>query len=143
MKTPMLLILSLPCLVANAQSYRCPADFEGAHLSNAKIQIGVRQTAHALHGDVEQRQDGTNIDYTLPDDVPRWLVCQYGGRRIGGTAISGPDVIGGREAWIQLNPLIHTCKLAIRASEKLVSGASNWTAEASCKRNEPPPPDMV
>lgn len=139
MKALLFAVLSLPCIVANAQSYKCPAEAEGARLSSAKVQIGTRQAGSTLHGDVEQLKDGANIDYTFPDGVALWLVCQYGGKRINGTAISGPDVIGGREVWIRMDPLINTCRLTIRMAGR----ENNWTAETSCKRNEPPPPDLA
>ena len=47
---------------------------------------------------------GTDTHYSFPDDVPRWLVCQYGGERIPGSAISGARVVGGRDWWIPLEP---------------------------------------
>ena len=143
MKTLLLAVLSLPYIVANAQSYKCPAEADGTHLSSAKIQIGKRHAGYALHGDVEQLRGGANINYTFPGGAPRWLVCQYGGKRIDGTAISGPQVIGARETWIQLDPLIDTCKLALRAPGPQAPSGRSWTAEASCKKREPPPPDMA
>lgn len=136
-------ILALVCNAADAQVYRCPADDAHLGLTNAEMRVGARGAAHRLHGDVDQIANGTNIHFEFPDEAPRWLVCQYGGRRIEGTAISGPDAIGSREAWIRLDPMVTTCHLAIRAAKSGAKNQDAWSATASCKRKEPPPPDLV
>lgn len=130
--------LALASAATNAQTYTCPAEAKGASLTNARMFIGSRKDAHALHGDVEHIEGGTNIRYHLPDEVPRWFVCQYGGKRIDGTAVSGPETIGARESWVRLDPMIDVCDLAVRKGR-----GSAWTAAAACKRKQPPPPDMM
>ena len=144
MKTRFLFtILALACTTANAQSYNCPNEAGGAHLTNAKILIGAPGSPHALHGDVEQVQDGTNIRYHLPDETPRWLVCQYGGKRVEGTAIAGAEVTGGRDVRIPLDPLVSACDLAIRKVGAQGIGESSRAAGLTCERRAPPPPDMM
>jgi hypothetical protein len=143
MKKLFIAALGLSCAAANAQIQNCPADAGGALLSNARMFIGPRNDAHALHGDVEQVEDGTNIHYNFTGESPRWLVCQYGGKRIEGTAISAPEVIGGRESWIQLGPMVDTCDLAIRKAMAQTKTERTWTAVATCRKRQPPPPDMA
>lgn len=136
-------VLVLPCIAVNAQVYKCPAEAAGARLANAKMHIGERNGSSKLHGDVDQVAGEANIHFSFPEDTPRWLVCQYGGKRIAGTAISGADVIGGRESWIRLDPLIATCDLAIRESKPRGGNESTWTAVATCKGLDLPPPVML
>jgi hypothetical protein len=143
MKGGAIWILALVCTAADAQVYRCPAEDAHIGLTNAEMHVGAHGAAHRLHGDVDQIKNGTNIHFEFPDEAARWLVCQYGGRRIEGTAISGPGAIGSREAWIQLDPMITTCDLAIRATNPRVKNQGVWSATATCKRKEPPPPDLV
>jgi hypothetical protein len=143
MKKPLFAALALTCAAANAQVYKCPAEVKGTYLTSAKMLLGARDDAHALHGDVEQIAGGTNVRYNFAGESPRWLVCQYGGRRIEGTAISAPEVIGGRESWVPLDPMIDTCDLAIRKIKSKKTSESTWTAAATCNRKQPPPPDMV
>jgi hypothetical protein len=136
-------ILALICAAADAQVYNCPAEDAHIGLTNAEMRVGAHGVAYRLHGDVDQIRDGTNIHFEFPDEAPRWLVCQYGGGRIEGTAISGPGAVGSREAWIQVDPMVTTCNLAIRASKPQVKNQGTWSATATCKRKEPPPPDLV
>jgi hypothetical protein len=121
--------LVLVCATANAQVYKCPAKDAGSALTNAEIRIGPRNGAHALHGDVDQVNGGANIHFGLPDEVPGWLVCQYGGRR--------------PEAWIQLAPMTTACDLVIRGMGRQDTDQQALLAVATCKKKEPPPPDLV
>lgn len=143
MKPLLFTALALSCTAASAQAYKCPAEAGGSRLTNAGMQIGARHTPHALHGDVGQVKGGTNIRYNFPDGVPRWLVCHYGGKRVGGTVISGAEVIGGHEVRIALDPMVYSCDLAIREVRPPGRSDSVWTALATCQRREPPPPDML
>jgi hypothetical protein len=143
MKRRAIWMLALVCSAADAQIYRCSADDAGAGLSSAELRFGLRGNALQLHGDVDQIKGGTNIHFDLPDEAPRWLVCQYGGQRVEGTATSGPAVIGGREKWIQLDSMVTACDLAIREARTPDESKRTWTAAATCKRKEPPPPDLV
>lgn len=136
-------IFGVACTVANAQTLRCPAKADGAPLMNAKIMVGASDAAQSVHGDVEQRPGGTTIHYHSSDETPRWLVCQFGGARVEGSAISGADVIGGRESRIALDPLASDCELVIRHAGPQGGNDARWTAALACKRREPPPPDML
>ena len=136
-------ILTLASAIANAQSYTCPNEAGGAHLTNAKVLIGAPGSPHALHGDVEQVQGGTNIRYHLPDETPRWLVCQYGGKRVEGTAIAGAEASGGHDVRIPLDPMVSACDLAIRKVARQGRRGSRHAAGLSCERRAPPPPDMM
>jgi hypothetical protein len=135
-------MLMFVCGAADAQVYRCSADDAGVSLISAEIRFGARGDAHQLHGDVDQVNGGTNIHFDLPDEAPRWLVCQYGGRRVEGTDLSGPGAVGSRELWIQLDPMVTACDLAIREARPL-GHKRTWSAMATCRRKEPPPPDLV
>lgn len=143
MKKVVLGMMVLTCVAANAQVYKCPAEDAGINLTNAELRIGERGTSSSMHGDVDQVANGTNIRFELTGEATRWLVCQYGGRHVEGTAISSPAVIGGRETWIQLDPMITACDLAIRRKHGSAGSTSVWSAAATCKRKEPPPPDLV
>jgi hypothetical protein len=143
MKATFFAILMLACAASNAQSYKCPAKNAGAGLTSAEIRAGSRSDAHVLHGDVDHVADGTKIHFGLPDEVPRWLVCQYGGHRVDGSPISGPAAIGAHEAWIQLDPMAYACDLVIRGRRSHQPAAVAWSAEASCEKKKPPPPDLV
>lgn len=143
MKLLLLAALALPWADAPAQSYTCPAEDAGTPLSNAQVWIGQPDTPYALHGDVHQVKEGTDIRYGFPDGVPRWLVCQYGGKRVDGTAISGAEMTGARQIRIPMDPLVDTCDVTLRT--KAIKGKNNraWTALAICKQNKPPPADMM
>lgn len=143
MKRRTVWLLALVCGAADAQVYSCPAEDARIGLTNAEMRVGAHGAAHRLHGDVDQIGDGTNIHFELPDEVPRWLVCQYGGRRVEGTAISGPAAIGSRETWIPVAPMVTSCDLTIRATKPQAKHQGAWAATASCKSKEPPPPDLV
>jgi len=143
MKTLALMALLLACTRAEAHTYRCPAKDAGAGLTNAEIRIGERDHAHAVHGDVDQVEGGTNIHVDRASDDPAWLVCQYGGRRVEGTVISRPEAIGAREAWIQLAPTTAACDLAIRRARSQSKERQAWSATATCKSRQPPPPDLM
>lgn len=143
MRPSVFTMMSLVCATADAQVYRCPAEDAGVGLTNAEIRIGSRNDAYALHGDVDQVRGGTKIHFNLPEEAPRWLVCQYGGRRIDGTVISAPVVISGREAWIQLDLLNTECDLMIRETKLRGRDTTGWSASVICKKQEPPPPDLV
>jgi hypothetical protein len=97
----------------------------------------------AMHGDIEEVKGGTNTHYSFPEGTHRWLVCQYGGKRINGTAISDAQVIGGRDWWIPLDPLVDVCDLKIRETKTSSTGDSAWTATATCKGKVLPPPVML
>jgi hypothetical protein len=140
------------CTAANAQIYKCPDTYpvgsKGARLSSARMHFGERQGGGALHGDIAELKDGTDIHYDFPDEMsrrgmPRWLVCQYGGKRIDGTAISTAQVIGGQDWWVQLDPLVDVCDLKIRESRQGGASAGIRWAAAACRRKEPPPPVMM
>jgi hypothetical protein len=143
MKRRAVWLLALVCSAADAQVYRCPAVDGHIGLTNAEMRVGAHGAVHRLHGDVDQIGNGTNIHFELPHEVPRWLVCQYGGRRVEGTAISGPGAIGSRETWIRLDPMVTSCDLTIRATTPQVKSQGAWSATASCKSKKPPPPDLV
>lgn len=147
MKTLLYAALAVSCAGATAQTYRCPPRYPpngtpAAVLSNAAMYLGEMHGNGALHGDIEEVKDGTDTHYSLPDDVPKWLVCQYGGERIAGTAISGARVIGGRDWWIPLDPRIEVCDLKLRETA-VDRGISVWEAIAICKRKALPSPAML
>jgi len=137
----------LSCAVANAQVYKCPGFYPtkngNASLTNALMYFGELHGNGALHGDIEEVKGGTDIHYGFPDGMPRWLVCQYGGKRINGTAISIAQVIGGRDWWMQLDPLVDVCDLKIREAKAGNRGDVTWTATATCKGKVLPPPVML
>lgn len=130
-----------------AQVYRCPetypADKEARRLVNAEMRIGERNGRMALHGDIAGAKDGTDTRYNFPEETPRWMVCQYGGKRINATAISPAQVVDGREWWMRLNPLVDMCDLKIRARKARGRGGAMWTAVASCTEKKPPSPVML
>ena len=147
MKTLMFAALVVSCTGANAQTYRCPTRYPSngmpaVALSNATMYLGERHGNSVLHGDIEAVKDGTDTHYSFPDDVPKWLVCQYGGERIAGSAISGARVVGGRDWWIPLDTSIDICDLSIREAA-LDRGVSLWSAIAVCKSKTLPPPVML
>jgi hypothetical protein len=135
------------CAPVWAQVYRCPetypADTEGHRLANADMRIGERHRQTPLHGDIADVKDGSDIHYNFPDETPRWLVCQYGGKRIGATAISPAQVVNGREWSIQLSPLADMCDLNIREHKGRGGQSSTWTAVATCTGKPLPPPVML
>lgn len=143
MRTFAFTLLTLACVAANAQVYRCPAIEAGTGLTNAEIRVGTRNDAHALHGDVDPTDEGANIHVNLPREAPRWLACQYGGQQVGATVISGPRAIGARELWIKLEPTITACTLVIRKAVPQGKEPPSWSAVATCEREQPPPPDLV
>lgn len=132
---------------ADAQVCRCPPRYPEAGasailLSNAAIYLGEMHGQNFVHGDIEEVHGGTDTHYSLPEGVPHWLVCQYGGRRIVGTAIRSTHVDGSRDWWIALDLLVDACDLKIRQTESNGhDGAS--TATAICRHKEPPPPVML
>jgi hypothetical protein len=153
----------LSCSVASAQVYKCPASYPttegylaGTHpenkeqartgvnrLTNAMMFFGELHGKGAMHGDIEEIKGGADIHFGFPDGTPRWLVCQYGGsKRVSGTATSGPQSVGGREWWMQLDPLVDVCDLKIREIKSRDRGESTWTATAICQGTVPPPPVM-
>lgn len=148
MRTLLCTAFLLISAVAEAQIfYKCPEVYpekksQSARLTNATMYFGELHGNGAMHGDVAQVKGGTDIRFGFPDDMPKWLVCQYGGKRISGTSISGAQVIGGRELWIQLDRFIDVCDLKIRETPAAVSTDITWTATATCKSPPPPPPDM-
>jgi len=143
MRVLLFVALALYCADAHTQSYKCPAENAGIRLTNAQVRIGPQDTAHALHGDVNQVREGTDVRYNLPDGVPRWLVCEYGGKRVEGSAISAPQTIAARETRIPLDALVNACDLVIR--KHVIRGKEDtvWTAAATCEQRKPPPPDMM
>jgi len=143
MRVLLFVALALYCADAHTQSYKCPAENAGILLTNAQVRIGPQDAAHALHGDVNQVLDGTDIHYNLPDGVPHWLVCEYGGKRVEGSAISAPQTVAARETRIPLNTLVNACDLVIRKHVIREKGGSVWTAVATCENSKPPPPDMM
>jgi len=130
-----------------AHVYQCPetypADNEGYRLVNAEMRIGERNGQMSLHGDIADVKDGTDTRYNFPDETPRWMVCQYGGKRISGTEISPAQVVNGREWWMRLNPLVDTCDLNVREHKRHGGGDSMWTAVATCTEKQLPPPVML
>ena len=146
MKTLLIATLLVSCAGATAQTYRCPARYPdgtpAVTLSNAAMYLGEKHGSSALHGDIEEVKDGTDTHYSFPDDVPKWLVCQYGGQRIAGSAIGGARVVGSRDWWIPLDPLIDVCDLRIREAP-LDRGVSLWSAIAVCTSATLPPPVML
>jgi hypothetical protein len=137
----------LLCAPVRAQVYQCPetspSDKEGPTLVSAEMHVGERHAQAALHGDIAEVKDGTDTHYNFPDATPRWMVCQYGGKRISATLISPARVVGGREWWMQLDPLVDVCDLKIREIKGRGRGNAMWTAIAICKGKEPPPPVML
>jgi hypothetical protein len=135
------------CVPVCAQVYRCPetypADKEGHGLVNAEMRIGERNGRTSLHGDIADAKDGTDTHYNFPDETPRWMVCQYGGKRIDATAISPAQVVDGQEWWMRLNPSVDMCDLQIRAHKGRDRGRAMWTAVAHCTEKKPPPPVML
>jgi hypothetical protein len=147
MKPLLIATLLVSCACASAQTYRCPTRYPSdgtpaGALSNAAIYLGEKHGNSALHGDVEEVRGGTDTHYSFPEDAPKWLVCQYGGKRIAGSAISGARVVDGRDWWIPLDPSIEACDLRIREAA-LDRGVSLWSAIAMCKCKELPPPVML
>lgn len=147
MKSLLTAALVLACAGVNAQTYRCPNTYPTKGmphipLSNAAIYLGERYGKSAVHGDIEVLKDGTDIHYSLPDDIPRWLVCQYGGKRIDGTDIRAAQVVGSRDWWIPLDPSIEVCDLKIRLA-KLDKDIGPRTATTICKGKALPPPVML
>jgi hypothetical protein len=69
-------------------------------------------------------------------------VCQYDGERIPGSAISGARVVGSRDWWVPLEPLIEACDLKIRRAAP-DRGVSLWSAIAICKSKTLPAPVML
>lgn len=137
-----LFALSLSCTAAHAQVYHCPDTYPakkgGAHLMSAEIRVGQRN-GNALHGDIVETKDGTSVRYNLPEAMPRWMVCQYGGKRIGGTSITPGRIVDAQEWWIQLDPLSDVCDMDVNKD-----GIGNgWTATAHCKGKELPTPVML
>jgi hypothetical protein len=149
MKPIFFIAIMLSCATALGQVYKCPdryptKDAPALRLTNAMIYLGALHGNGAMHGDIEQVEGGTDIHYSFPDETPRWLVCQYGGKRVNGTVISGAQVVGGRDWWMQLDPLIDVCDLKIREPKVSNSGdSSTWTATANCKGKVLPPPVML
>lgn len=137
MRNVVFAVLALASGCAVGQTRDCPALAYRAALTSAKMHLGERNAGNALHGDVDLRADGARIHYTFPEAVPRWLVCQYGGTLVEATPVSGPDAAGSRELWIELDKAIEFCDLAI----KRIGGRE--TARVTCKRRQPPPPDML
>lgn len=147
MKAFLFAVLVVSCAGATAQTYRCPTRYPSdgtpaITLSNAAMYLGEKHGDSALHGDIEEVKDGTDTHYSFPDDVPKWLVCQYGNERIPGSAISGARVVGGHDWWIPLDPLIEACDLKIR-ERALDRGVIPWSAIAICKGKMLPPPVML
>ncbi|TFW35989.1 STY0301 family protein [Massilia horti] len=148
MKPLIIVALMLSCATAVAQVYKCPDYYPSkaipaVHLSNATMYLGELHGNGVMHGDIEQIKGGTDIHYNFPEEAPRWLVCQYGGKRVNGTAISGAQVIGGRNWWMRLDRFIDVCDLEIREKKANNRGASGWTAIATCKGKALPPPVML
>lgn len=143
MKQLIFVMLTLVSTAVEAQTYKCPSDNAGAALSSADIRVGAKDDARQLHGDVDQFGESTTIRVNFSGEAPRWLVCQYGGQRVEGTAISGPRAIGAYEIWVQLDPLISACELSIRRTTSQRKNQRSWAATATCKRMEPPPSDLV
>ena len=135
------------CAQVCAQVYRCPetypGDREGRRLVNAEMRIGERNGQTALHGDIADVSDGSHTHYNFPDEVPRWMICQYGGKRIGATAISPAQVVNGREWPIRLNSLVDMCDLDLREHKGHGGPGSMWTAVANCTQRQIPPPVML
>ena len=147
MKALLFAALMVSCAGAAAQTYRCPHRYPtngtpAIALSNAAMYLGEKHGEGALHGDIEEVKDGTETHYSFPDDVPKWLVCQYGGERISGSTIGAARVLGGRDWWIPLDPLIEACDLKIREGAR-DRGAGLWSAIAICKSRTLPPPVML
>jgi hypothetical protein len=147
MKTLLFAGLTLACAYAPAQTYHCPTHypFNGtpvAALSNAAIYLGEKHGDSVLHGDIEEVEGGTDTHYSLPDDIPKWLVCQYGGERISGSAINGARVVGGRDWWLPLDPQVDACDLKLRETAP-DRGGSIWSAKAICKSKALPAPVML
>lgn len=147
MKALLFATLIASCASAIAQTYRCPTRYPSngtpvISLSNAAMYLGEMHGKSALHGDIEETKDGTDTHYSFPDDVPKWLVCQYGGERISGSAINAARVVGGRDWWIPLDPLIEACDLKIREGAP-GRGAGPWSAIAICKSKTLPAPVML
>lgn len=148
MKTVLFAALIVSTATAFGQGYKCPESYpaKGApaiRLTNAMMYVGELHGNGAMHGDIEQVKGGTDTHYSFPDETPRWLVCQYGGKRVNGTVISGAQVVGGRDWWMQLDPLIDVCDLKIRETKVSNRGDSTWTATANCKGKVLPPPVML
>jgi uncharacterized protein YceK len=122
---------------AAGQTRHCPELAFGSTLASAKMHLGARNAGIALHGDVDLRSDGVRIRYSFPEAVPRWLVCQYGGKPVEATPVSGPDAAGARELWIELDVAIDFCDLVVKRT------AGRKTAQVACQRRQPPPPDML
>jgi len=147
MKTLLCAALALTSVCTSAQTYRCPTRYPSNRtpaiaLSSAAMYLGEKHGNSALHGDIEEVRNGTDTHYSFPDDVPKWLVCQYGGRRVAGSAIGGARVIGGQDWWMPLDPLVDACDLKIREAA-LDQGVSLWSATAICKSKTLPPPVML
>jgi hypothetical protein len=135
------------CAPTHAQVYKCPdtypADKERLGLVSAEMRIGAPNSQTALHGDIADVKDGTNTHYNFPDETPRWMVCQYGGKRIGATVIAPAQVVGGREWPMPLNPLVDMCDLKIREIKGRGWGNAMWRAVATCTEKKPPSPVML
>jgi hypothetical protein len=152
-------VLVLSCASANAQVYKCPdfypikdAPLAGTSrvpqgggitldlpVTNAVMYRGDKHGNGALHGDDEPVKGGTDAHYGFPDNEPRWLVCQYGGRkRISGSVIAGHEwgaqVVGHvSEWWVPLDQKVDACDLKIREVKSGDRGNSTWAATAVCK----------
>lgn len=137
MRAMVFVLLALTSGCAAGHTRHCPALAFGATLTSAKVHQGERDAGTALHGDVDQRPDRVRIQYAFPEDARRWLVCQYGGRPVAATPISGPDAIGARERWIELDARIDFCELVVQRR------TGRQSAQVTCKRRQPPPPDML
>lgn len=147
MKALVLAALVASCTGAIAQTYRCPARYPAngtpaVALSNAAMYLGEKHGNSVLHGDIEEVRSGTDTHYSFPDDVPKWLVCQYGGQRIAGSALSSARVVDGHDWWIPLDPLIDVCDLRIREAA-LDRSVKLWSAIAVCKSRTLPSPVML
>jgi hypothetical protein len=142
MKRLILSVLLLPS-VMHANVIKCPERFPAndtvlpaspsygsasvrvteARLSNAYFLEGPIYSPRMVIPNETDVKGGFDVKFGFLPDLPRWLVCKYGGERWG---------TGNIERWERMPDTINSCVQKVREI-KIPHSTSDWTAAAVCK----------